>query len=58
MTYDELDREHGITVDTVADFHGVDPYKLWEMYLVIMERNFFQDLHDIARENLDELKGE
>lgn len=41
----------------VADNYGVDKEKLWEMYLDIMKRNYFEDLCDIAGENLYELGG-
>lgn len=40
----------------VATNYEVDKEKLWEMYLDIMKRNYFEDLCDIARENLYELK--
>lgn len=42
----------------VAKSDGVDKDKLWELYQEIMERNFFDDLCDISRENEEELKGE
>lgn len=46
------------TLEEVAERYGVDKEKLWEMYLDIMKRNYFEDLCDIARENEEELKGE
>lgn len=43
---------------SVANNHDVDSDKLWELYQEVMERNFFDDLCDIASENEEELKGE
>lgn len=45
-------------VADIAKSDGVDKDKLWDMYQDIMERNFFDDLCDISRENEEELKGE
>lgn len=44
-------------ITKVAEVYGVDEEKLWDLYQAIMARNFNQDLHDIARENEEELKG-
>ena len=42
----------------VAEEHGVDKEKLWDLYLGLMRRNYFDDLCDIARENKEELGEE
>ena len=44
-------------ITKVAEVYGVDEEKLWDLYQAIMVSNFNQDLHDIARENEEELKG-
>lgn len=44
-------------ITKVAEVYGVDEEKLWDLYQAIMERNYFEDLCDIARENEEELKG-
>lgn len=41
-----------------AEHFNVDKYNLWRMYQETMDRNFEQDLWDIANENLTELRGE
>lgn len=46
------------TVRSIAKSNGVNEEKLWELYQEITERNLFNDLCDIARENEEELKGE
>lgn len=51
-----MDNEQRKIVEQVAKEYEVCPEDLWKMYSWIMESNFEQDLHDIARENLDELK--
>lgn len=42
----------------VAKEHGVDKEKLWDLYLGLMKRNYFDDLCDIARESKEELGEE
>lgn len=49
---------HESKLEDVAASFGVDTEKLWKMYLQAMRSNFEQDLWDIAKENLEELKGE
>lgn len=44
------------TIKEVAKSYGEDWIKLKEYYRDIMNSNFLQDLHDIARENEDDLK--
>lgn len=55
--YSKADRA---LIAEVAKQEGVDVLLLGEMYEKIMDSNFWQDLHDIARENFNELqlKGE
>lgn len=43
-------------IKKVAEIYGVNWIKLKEYYRDIMNSNFNQDLHDIARENEEELK--
>lgn len=54
----QFNKDHEDMLEQVANNHGVDKEKLWELYLEIMRSNYFQDLADIARENEDYLKGE
>lgn len=54
----KFDRDSEATLTEVAKSYGVEQEKLWELYLEIMRRNYFDDLCDIARENNEELKGE
>lgn len=54
VQYGELNEA---TLGKVASYYNIDREKLWDMYLAIMRANFEQDLHDIARENEEELKG-
>lgn len=52
----QFNAENERGLEEVAKNHGVDKERLWTMYLNIMHRNFLDDLHDIARENEEELK--
>lgn len=45
-------------IKEVAEHFEVSPLKLWDMYCTVMASNFWQDLWDVAKENLEELKGE
>ena len=49
-------RSENETIKEVAKSYGEDWIKLKEYYRDIMNSNFLQDLHDIARENEDDLK--
>lgn len=49
---------HERKLQDVAARFGVDPERLWKLYSQILRSNIEQDLSDIARENLEELKGE
>lgn len=51
-----IEQEEAQKVKQVAKAHGVDEEKLWQVYQEIMERNFFDDLCDVARENEEEIK--
>lgn len=52
-----IEQEEAQKVQQVAKDHGVDEEKLWQVYQEIMERNFFDDLCDVARENEEEIKA-
>lgn len=54
----QYQKEEEDILNRVAKQHGIEPEKLWEMYLQVMNSNYEQDLWDIASENLEELKGE
>lgn len=51
-----LNEEETKTLWKVAKENSTTGDKLYDIYLSIMEANFFQDLSDIARENQEELK--
>lgn len=55
MILDEQDRKE---VSTIAADYNVLPSALEELYEDIMVSNFWQDLHDIARDNDDYLRKE
>lgn len=44
------------TLENVAEQFDVKADKLWKMYLAVAQSNFIQDLWDVAKENLEELK--
>lgn len=44
-------------IKRVAEIYGVNWIKLKELYREIMNCNLSEDLHDIARENEEELKN-
>lgn len=52
----QLNDNYDQTLQDVADRHGVDKEKLWEAYLAMSRSNYYQDLCDIAEENIEELK--
>lgn len=54
----QYQKEEEDILNRVAKQYGIEPEKLWEMYLQVMNSNYEQDLWDIASENLEELKGE
>jgi len=54
----KFNRDSETTLTEVAKSYGVEQERLWELYLALLRRNYFDDLCDIARENNNELKGE
>lgn len=54
----QYQNEEEETLKRIAKQFDIDPEKLWEIYLQVMNSNYEQDLWDIANENLEELKGE
>lgn len=54
----KFNKDHMNLIQQVAEEYGVNAELLEDMYRDIMYNNFYQDLHDIARENENELKGE
>lgn len=51
-----MNNEQRGIVERAAKEYEVRPEDLWKMYGWIMKSNFEQDIYDIARDNLDELK--
>lgn len=44
-------------LEQVAGTYDIEKEKIWDTYLAVMRSNFEQDLHDIAKENEEELRG-
>lgn len=59
MTYEELGNYDPIYqewVNQIAKDYKISPKNLWNMYREVMSHNLYQDLDDIAQENIEELK--
>lgn len=52
----KLNKYYEEELNNIAKRYDVDPDILKDMYMDIMQSNFYEDLCDIARENEEELK--